>query len=61
MNITEPNDFVAEVHVRMPALLTEDHFAPWLSAEAPGPEALKPTPNDYLGRCSVSKRGRRPL
>ena len=30
--ITGPNDFVAEVHDRMPVLLTEDQFAPWLSA-----------------------------
>ena len=30
--ITGPNDFVAEVHDRMPVLLTEEQFAPWLSA-----------------------------
>jgi putative SOS response-associated peptidase YedK len=34
MIITEPNDFVAEVHDRMPALLSEKQFAPWLSGEA---------------------------
>jgi putative SOS response-associated peptidase YedK len=60
MIITEPNDFVAEVHVRVPALLIEDHFAPWVSGEAAA-EALKPTPNDYRGRSPVSKWGRRPL
>jgi putative SOS response-associated peptidase YedK len=27
MIITEPNGFVAEVHDRMPVLLTEDHCA----------------------------------
>jgi putative SOS response-associated peptidase YedK len=55
MIITEPNEFVAEVHDRMPVLLTEDQFAPWLSEES-GAEILKPAPNDYLQRLPVSKR-----
>jgi putative SOS response-associated peptidase YedK len=53
MIITEPNDFVAEVHDRMPALLSEKQFAPWLSGEA-GVGILKPAPNDYLQRWPVS-------
>jgi hypothetical protein len=32
--ITEPNDYVAEVHERMPVLLTEKDFEPWLQGEA---------------------------
>ncbi|HTV31217.1 MAG TPA: SOS response-associated peptidase [Xanthobacteraceae bacterium] len=55
MIITEPNEFVAEVHDRMPALLSEDQFQPWLSGEA-GKEILLPAPNDYLQRWAVSKR-----
>jgi putative SOS response-associated peptidase YedK len=55
MIITEPNDFVAEVHDRMPVLLAKDQFGPWLSGEA-GTEALKPAPDDYLQRWPVSKR-----
>jgi len=55
MIITEPNDFVAEVHDRMPALMSEKQFAPWLSGEA-GVGILKPAPNDYLQRWPVSKR-----
>src|SRR4029077_1941175 len=55
MIITEPNDFVAEVHDRMPVLLTEKHFDPWLSGEA-GVELLKPAPNDLLQKWPVSKR-----
>jgi putative SOS response-associated peptidase YedK len=55
MVIAKPNDFVAEVHDRMPVLLTEDQFTPWLSGEA-GREVLKPVPNDYLRRWPVSKR-----
>jgi putative SOS response-associated peptidase YedK len=55
MIITEPNEFVAEVHDRMPVLLTEEQFASWLSGEA-GMELLKPEPNDYLQRWPVSKR-----
>jgi putative SOS response-associated peptidase YedK len=34
MIITEPNEFVAEVHDRTPVLLTEDQFAPWPSGKA---------------------------
>jgi putative SOS response-associated peptidase YedK len=55
MIITEPNDFVGEIHDRMPVLLTADQFAPWLSGEA-GTEYLKPAANDYLRRWPVSKR-----
>jgi putative SOS response-associated peptidase YedK len=55
MIITEPNKFVAEVHDRMPVLLTEEQFDPWLSGEA-GVESLKPAPNDFLQKWPVSKR-----
>ena len=55
MIITAPNDFVAEVHDRMPVLLMKEQFAPWLSGEA-GMEYLKPAPNDFLQRWPVSKR-----
>ena len=55
MIITEPNQFVAEVHDRMPALLSEDQFQPWLGGEA-GKEILLPAPNEYLQRWAVSKR-----
>jgi putative SOS response-associated peptidase YedK len=39
----------------MPAFLTREQFAPWLSGEA-GVEYLRPTPNEYLQRWPVSKR-----
>jgi putative SOS response-associated peptidase YedK len=55
MIITEPNEFVAEVHDRMPVLLTEQQFDPWLSGEA-GVESLKPAPNNFLQKWPVSKR-----
>jgi putative SOS response-associated peptidase YedK len=55
MIITEPNKFVAEVHDRMPVLLAEQQFDPWLSGEA-GVESLKPAPNDFLQKWPVSKR-----
>ena len=41
MIITEPNKFVAEVHDRMPVLLDEKDYEPWLSGEA-GLELFKP-------------------
>ncbi len=55
MIVTEPNDFVREVHDRMPALLTEQQFEPWQRGEA-GLEYLKPPPNDFLQKWPVSKR-----
>jgi putative SOS response-associated peptidase YedK len=55
MIITPPNEFVAEVHDRMPVLLAEKDFEPWLSGSA-GTELLKPAANDLLQRWPVSKR-----
>jgi putative SOS response-associated peptidase YedK len=55
MIITEPNDFVAEVHDRMPLLLRPDQFDHWLNGNMTV-EELKPVPNDYLQRWAVSKR-----
>jgi putative SOS response-associated peptidase YedK len=55
MIITEPNKFVSEVHDRMPVLLAEKDFAPWLSGKV-GLELLKPAPEDALHRWPVSKR-----
>jgi putative SOS response-associated peptidase YedK len=55
MIITEPNEFVAEVHDRMPALLAERDFEPWLNGSA-GVQLLKPAANDLLQRWPVSRR-----
>ena len=55
MIITEPNRFVGEVHDRMPVLLSEEQFDPWLSGEA-GVEYLKPAGEDVLQKWPVSKR-----
>jgi putative SOS response-associated peptidase YedK len=55
MIITGPNPFVAEVHDRMPVILEEKHFEPWLSGEA-GTEMSKPAANNLLQRWPVSTR-----
>ena len=55
MIITKPNEFVAEVHDRMPVLLAEKDFEPWLSGEV-GLELLRPAANDLLQRWPVSRR-----
>ena len=55
MIITEPNAFVAQVHDRMPTLLTEKQFEPWLSGDA-GTEILKPARDDFLQKWPVLKR-----
>jgi putative SOS response-associated peptidase YedK len=40
---------------RMPVLLAEKDFEPWLSGGA-GLDLLKPAPDDFLQRWPVSKR-----
>ena len=55
MIITEPNKFVAEVHDRMPVLLSEKDYEPWLSGNA-GLELLKPAAENVLQKWQVSKR-----
>jgi putative SOS response-associated peptidase YedK len=55
MVITDANEFVGEVHDRMPVFLESDQFEPWLSGRA-GVELLKPAANDVLQRWPVSKR-----
>ena len=55
MLITEPNKFVAEVHDRMPVLLDEKDYEPWLSGKA-GLELLKPAAENVLQKWPVSKR-----
>ena len=53
--VTEPNEFVAEVHVRMPVLLKPEQFEHWLRGDM-GAKELKPLFYDYLQRWAVSKR-----
>jgi putative SOS response-associated peptidase YedK len=58
MIITEPNKFVAEVHDRMPVLLNEKDYEPWLSGDA-GLELLKPTAENFLPdrqNCNLTVR-----
>jgi SOS response associated peptidase (SRAP) len=55
MVVTDANEFVPEVHDRMPVILEADQFEPWLLGGA-GVELLKPAANDVLQRWPVSKR-----
>ena len=55
MIITEPNAFVAEVHDRMPVLLAQEQFEPWLNGDV-GVEYLKPAPDELLQKWPVSQR-----
>ena len=47
MLITKPNGFVAEIHDRMPVLLAEKDFEPWLNGQA-GIELLQPAPVEIV-------------
>jgi putative SOS response-associated peptidase YedK len=51
---TEPNALVAEVHDRMPAILSEPEAAAWLAA--PSQDLLHPAPDGLLVATPVSDR-----
>jgi putative SOS response-associated peptidase YedK len=51
----EPNDFVREIHTRMPVILLEEYHDAWLSGEA-GKEILVPFPGDRMKAWPVSGR-----
>ena len=55
MIITAANEFVGEVHDRMPVILESHNFEPWLSCKI-GMELLTPAENHVLQRRPVSKR-----
>jgi hypothetical protein len=51
----EPNDFVREIHTRMPVILPEEHHDAWLSGEA-GKKVLVPYPADQRRRHRLQSR-----
>jgi putative SOS response-associated peptidase YedK len=56
MVITDANEFVAEVHDRMPVILEAHQFEPWLSGRA-GVELLKPAANDVFATMALVQAG----
>ena len=51
----EPNEFVREIHTRMPVILPEEHHDAWLSGEA-GKEVLVLFPADRMKAWPISAR-----
>ena len=55
---TTANDFMAEIHNRMPVILDKSHWNLWLSPDELDPaaqsELLVPCPSDWLARTPVS-------
>jgi putative SOS response-associated peptidase YedK len=51
----EPNEFVREIHTRMPVILPEEFHETWLSGKA-GKEVLVPFPGDRMKALPVSGR-----
>jgi putative SOS response-associated peptidase YedK len=54
MIITDANEFVGELHDRMPVILEPEQFQAWLTGAA-GLEILKPAGNDVLQCWPVSR------
>jgi putative SOS response-associated peptidase YedK len=51
----EPNEFVREIHTRMPVILPEERHDAWLSGEA-GKEILVPYPAERMKAWPISSR-----
>jgi putative SOS response-associated peptidase YedK len=51
----EPNEFVRQIHTRMPVILPEEHHDAWLFGEA-GKEILVPYPADQMKASPISSR-----
>ncbi len=51
----EPNEFVRQIHTRMPVILPEELHEAWLSGEA-GKEVLVPYPADRMKAWPISAR-----
>jgi len=61
---TEPNGLMREIHNRMPVILAESAWDPWLDSENHDVEALTqllvPSPSDELERWPISTRVNKP-
>ena len=53
---TEPNNFMAEIHDRMPVILGKDSHEEWLDLDADPGEVLNPCPDEWLEAYPVDKR-----
>ena len=51
----EPNEYVREIHTRMPVILPEEHHDAWLSGEA-GKEILVPFPANRMKAWPIDAR-----
>ena len=51
----EPNEFVREIHTRMPVILPEEHHDAWLSGGA-GKEILVPFPANRMKAWPIDAR-----
>ena len=51
----EPNEFVREIHTRMPVILPEEHHDSWLSGEG-GKEILDPFPANQMKAWPICSR-----
>ena len=51
----ESDEFVRQIHTRMPVIVQEEHHEAWLSGEA-GKEILVPFPTDRMKAWPISAR-----
>jgi putative SOS response-associated peptidase YedK len=51
----EPNEFVREIHTRMPVILPDEYHDSWLSGEA-GKEILVPFPAERMKAWAITAR-----
>ncbi len=52
--VCEPNDFMSDIHNRMPVILGKDQWEDWLNE--PNQDLLKPCPDDWLNAYKVTTK-----
>jgi putative SOS response-associated peptidase YedK len=57
---TDPNEMVADIHDRMPAILASADYARWLSEESDPRDLLRPFPADLMRMWPISTRVNKP-
>ena len=55
-----PNDLVAQIHDRMPAILRPEHYDRWLGEEPDPRDVLQPFPAELMRMWPISTRVNKP-
>jgi putative SOS response-associated peptidase YedK len=57
---TDANELVADIHDRMPVILSRYDYARWLSEEPDPRDLMRPFPAELMRMCPISTRVNKP-